>query len=262
MSGMEASGLEASGPEASGPEASDDDYDAAMGRMLARVRAARSDSVPAVLVAHAFIDGSGEEPDGEDAILVGGAGGVHLDTLRGFDYVALGHIHSARNCDASGCVRYSGSIYPYAFDDSAMSKTVDVITLEDGEVSVRREPIEVRRWVRVIDAKSFAQILNEAEHAPATRRDDYLMIRVTDTGPIEHALARLREYYPNALLQQPAIEAQATAVRFDGDARSIGVEEAFRAFYEHVYGEAISGMEETLLREILAEDTPQTGDLG
>ncbi len=51
-------------------EASDDDYDSAMRRMLARVHAARSGRAPAVLVGHAFIDGSGEEPDGEDAILV------------------------------------------------------------------------------------------------------------------------------------------------------------------------------------------------
>jgi len=70
-------------------------------------------------------------------------------------------------------------------------------------------------------------------------------------------VARLREYYPNALLQQPAIEVTAERIGFDGDAHRVGTEEAFRAFYRHVFDADMSQLEEELLREVLtADDEP------
>lgn len=230
-------------------------YDLAMDRVLARVRAARSGDGPSVLVGHAFVEGAGEEPEGEDAIVVGGAGTVRVATLAGFDYVALGHIHGARSLVRSGPpVRYAGSIYPYSFSEAGRAKSVDVVTFEDGVTHVRSVPVEARRRVRVIEDMSFEEVLDAAASVPAEERDDFVLVRVTDRGPIDHAVARLREFYPNALLQQPAIEITAERIGFDGDAHTVGTEEAFRAFYRHVYQADMSPLEEDLLREVLTED--------
>ncbi|MFO7544040.1 MAG: exonuclease SbcCD subunit D [Trueperaceae bacterium] len=230
-------------------------YDLAMDRVLQRVRAAFAGDGPSVLMGHAFVEGGGEEPDGEDAIAVGGAGTVRVATLAGFDYVALGHIHGARDLVRSGPpVRYAGSIYPYSFSEAGRAKSVDVVTFEDGATSVRRAPIEVRRRVRLIEDVTFEQVLDEAATVPQDERHDYVLVRVTDRGPIDHAVARLREFYPNALLQQPAIEVTAEGIGFDGDAHTVGTEEAFRAFYRHVYQVDMSPLEDDLLREVLNED--------
>lgn len=264
---------EAAAGEAAGREGKGDDpapwdpnasYDLAMERVLRRVRAARTEDRPSVLMAHAFVEGGGEEPEGEDAIVVGGAGTVRVATLAGFDYVALGHIHGGRDLVRSGSpVRYAGSIYPYAFSEAGSTKSVDVVTFEGGATSersvrsVRSVPIEVRRRVRVIEGVSFEQVLEGAATAPQDERHDYLLVRVTDRGPIDHAVARLREFYPNALLQQPAIEVTAERIGFDGDAHRVGTEEAFRAFYRHVFDADMSQLEEELLREVLtADDEP------
>ncbi len=108
------------------------DYAGAMQWVLGRVREARSPGVPAVLVGHAFVEGT-EEPEGEDAIQVGGAGGVPVSAFEGFAYVALGHIHGARKLGSSGEVRYSGSPYPYSFGEAGAEKSVTLVELaEDG----------------------------------------------------------------------------------------------------------------------------------
>jgi DNA repair protein SbcD/Mre11 len=235
-------------------------YDLAMDRVLGRVRAARSGDGPSVLMGHAFVEGAGEEPEGEDAIVVGGAGTVRVATLAGFDYVALGHIHGARDLVRSGPpVRYAGSIYPYAFSEAGRAKSVDVVTFDHGATHVRSVLLEARRRVRVIEGRSFEQVLDEAATVPADERDDFVLVRVTDRGPIDHAVARLREFYPNALLQQPAIEITAERIGFDGDAHTVATEEAFRAFYRHVYQVDMAPLEEDLLREVLTEDDDEDG---
>ena len=232
----------------------DADYDGAMRCVLERVRSARTAGAPAVLVGHAFVAGAGDEPEGEDAIQVGGAGAVAAATFEGFDYVALGHIHGARALDATGSVRYCGSLYPYAFGEAGTVKSVDVVDIGPAGATVRRVPIEASRRVRVIEGRTFAEVLAEAEAVPARERRDYVQVRVTDEGPIDHALQRLRELYPFALLQQPAGRAEAAAVAFQGDARTIGVEDAFRAFYRHVFGEELSGLEADVFRAALQDE--------
>ena len=96
----------------------------------------------------------------------------------------------------------------------------------------------------------------------APHPDDYLLVRVTDRDPIDHALARLREVHPHALLEQPVVEVRSEARRLAGDARTIRVEDAFLAFYESVFGEAPGELESEILRAVLAgedasgEDAP------
>ncbi len=271
------------------PVLGDFDYDAAMAWLLERAHAERSDDAPSLLLAHAFVDGAGDEPEGEEAILVGGAGGVRPGTLAGFDYVALGHLHGPRTLAATSTVRYAGSLYPYAFGEPN-EKSVTLVDLPErpgGEIAVRTAPLPVRRRVRLVSGLAFEEVIRaggaaRAVHDGATgdgdrdvgeagagaagaaaaegagdtgdvpHPDDYLLIRVTDRDPIDHALARLREVHPHALLEQPVIEVRSEARRLAGDARTIRVEEAFFAFYESVFGEAPGELEAEILRAVLA----------
>ncbi|HET8986633.1 MAG TPA: exonuclease SbcCD subunit D, partial [Trueperaceae bacterium] len=133
-----------------GEQIGDFDYGAAMDRTLGHVRRVRTTrSSPAVLVAHAFVSGAGDEPEGEDAISVGGAGGMPAGTLAGFDYVALGHIHRPFSLGGDG-VQYSGSLYPYSFSEAGQDKSVTLVELGagGGVLSVERLKLDAGRGVR------------------------------------------------------------------------------------------------------------------
>jgi exonuclease SbcD len=244
------------------------DYDAAMAVLLERARRARSGGAPSVLVAHAFVEGAGEEPEGEEAILVGGAGGVRAETLAGFDYVALGHLHRPRAV-AGPAVRYAGSLFPYAFGEPN-AKSVTLVELPEGggpPTSVREAPLPARRQVRIVRDASFDEVLEEgramrADPDRVARTDDYLLVRVTDREPIDHALSRLREVHPHALLEQPAIDVGAEARRLAGDVRTISPEAAFLEFYEAIYGQAPGQLERELLRAVLTGDEVVPADAG
>ena len=252
-----------SGANDGAPTATDDlgdvDYDAAMGWILSRARRHRTPAVPTVLAAHAFVEGAGEEPEGEEAILVGGAGGVRPGTLRGFDYVALGHLHRPRTLEGPAPVRYAGSLFPYAFGEPN-EKSVTLVDLPAGggpPSEIRAVPLPARRQVRIVDGKRFAEVIEEgrairADPDRAVRADDYLLVRVQDRDPIDHALARLREVHPRALLEQPVIDVRTEGRRLSGDVRTIRPEDAFLDFYESVYDAPPSELELEILRAVLS----------
>jgi len=239
---------------ADAPGIGDFDYAAAMDHTLGHVRRARS-SRPAVLVAHAFVAGAGDEPEGEDAISVGGAGGIPVATLAGFDYVALGHIHRPFSLGGEG-VQYSGSLYPYSFGEAGKDKSVALVEVSPrgGVVSVERLKLEATRGVRRLEGLTFAEVLAGAEREPAALRDHYTLVQVTDTDPLTDGLATVREWYQHAVLEQPLIAVPAWIPRLTGDYRTTTPEDALRQYYRHVFGEDMSEIEDEVLRAALGED--------
>ena len=242
------------------PELDDFDYDAAMRHLVERALGASRGTHPRVAIAHAFVAGSGEEDSSEDPIMVGGAGGVHASTLSAFDYVALGHLHAPHAASRHAHVRYAGSLYPYAFDEHP-AKSVTIAHWDDGATAgtrpeVRTVPLEVRRRVRVIANRSFADLLREGEalrSACDPRVDDYLMVSVTDRDPVPHAQARLNEVYPNAVFEQRWLDVAVDEAFDVPDPSRHSVEQVFEAFYTHVYGadERLGELERAVLRDAL-----------
>jgi len=238
-------------------ELDDYEYDGAMAWLLARAR--RDPNVPSVLLAHAFVAGAGAEPEGEDAVMVGGAGAVLPATLAGFDYVALGHLHVPRALPGFERVRYAGSPYPYAFGEDG-AKGVALVDLPDrpgGTVAVRQVPLPATRRVRVLADVAFDEALAAgaaARRAGDPRADDYLLLVVNDRGALAHALDRLREVHPFALLEQPVTDVQASGRTLPGDVRTLGLEELFRDFYRATFDDEPDALELDVLREALAAD--------
>src|SRR5439155_15150980 len=83
-----------------------------------------------VAVVHAFVAG-GESCDSERALAVGSSAEVGLRSMRGFDYVALGHLHRRQSL-GDGRVRYAGSPLAYSFSERAHTKGVWLIELDAG----------------------------------------------------------------------------------------------------------------------------------
>ncbi|MFO8051888.1 MAG: exonuclease subunit SbcD, partial [Thermoplasmatota archaeon] len=65
----------------------------ATGFLLEMVRERVDPSIPSILMAHAYTGREVMRSDSERELLVGGQGLVDPDMFRGFDHVALGHLH-------------------------------------------------------------------------------------------------------------------------------------------------------------------------
>jgi hypothetical protein len=105
------------------------------------------------------------------------------------------------------------------------AKSVEVVELSREHLEVRQVPLAVERQVRVIEGLSFEEVLALATSVEQKRRENYLLVRITDDGPIDHAIERLREVYPHAILEQPQARLSSEPIVLRGDAQTIRTEE-------------------------------------
>ena len=148
-----------------------------------------------VLVTHQFVTGA-RRSDSED-ITVGGADNVDAAVFDGFDYVALGHIHSPQNI-AAGRIRYCGTPLKYSFSEADQEKSVTVVTLrEKGEAEIRTVPLVPLRELR--ELRGTYMELTARSFYEGTDTSDYLHITLTDEDDVPEALGKLRVVYPNLM---------------------------------------------------------------
>jgi len=158
----------------------------AIGRME-RNRAHRS-----VLVTHQFVTGASRSESEE--ISVGGTDNVDADVFDGFDYVALGHIHSPQNC-GSERIRYCGTPLKYSFSEAKDQKSVTVAELrEKGDLTVRTVPLKPMRDLVELRG-TYNDLTRKAYYENTTWQADYTHITLTDEEDIPDAAAKLRTIY-------------------------------------------------------------------
>ena len=146
-----------------------------------------------VLVAHQFVTGASRSESEE--ISVGGLDDVSASVFECFDYVALGHLHSAQSL-CGGRVRYSGAPLCYAFSECDQEKGALLVELgAKGDVRARMLPIAPSRRMRRLRGP-FA-LLSDPQKSQATQ--DYVQITLTDEDDVPEAAGRLRELYPGLL---------------------------------------------------------------
>lgn len=189
-----------------------------------------------VLVTHQFITNATRSESEES---VGGTDNVDASVLSGFDYVALGHLHSAQFCE-NGRIRYSGTPLKYSFSEAADTKSVTVVTLgkkgEEPEIrTVDLKPIRDMRKIR----GTFDELTGVME-----RTDDYVQITLTDEDDIPNAMSRLRAIYPNAL------ELRYDNTRTRADAEIFGAEDAERKTPFELFAEFFLDRNNTEMTEV------------
>jgi exonuclease SbcD len=164
---------------------------AATERVVARLRAdAAARSLPTVLVAHSFVQGAAQTPDSERPIIVGTAGSVPPETLAGFDYVALGHLHAPQA--VSDGIRYSGSLLKYSFSEAAHEKSVVLVEVERGRAVQRTVPLGARRDVVRLRG-TLADLLRRDDLE--RHRSDLVEATLEDEGYVLDAKRRLQERF-------------------------------------------------------------------
>jgi DNA repair protein SbcD/Mre11 len=148
-----------------------------------------------VVVAHGWISG-GAASESERDITVGGVGQVPADTLAGFSYVALGHLHGQQTLAEN--LRYSGSPLPYSFSEATHRKGSWLVELDAiGIRRAERVPAPTYRKLSLLRGR-LADLLG----SPAYSKNEQDFVSVTLTDPVrpEGPMDALRVRFPHILV--------------------------------------------------------------
>ncbi|MEX2321679.1 MAG: exonuclease SbcCD subunit D C-terminal domain-containing protein, partial [Saccharospirillum sp.] len=134
---------------------------------------------------------------------------------------------------------YSGSLMKYSFSEVTQKKGVTRVDLPAaGEVAVTALPLTPNRDLRILEGE-FDTLMAEGKDDP--RRDDYLLVRLTDTRAILDTLNQLRQVYPYVLhLEKPGLAPDRPAQLASREQLKRTELELFADFFEQTQGEALS----------------------
>ena len=208
-----------------------------------------------VLVAHQFVVGGGQAPTlgGSESVNTQTVGLVEQISCRCFDlfdYVALGHIHSAQAVGRE-TVRYAGSPLKYSLSEVDHTKYATLITLgAKGQVDIRLEPLTPLRELRHLKGPMKKLLEN------VTDPDDFIYATLTDEDPIDNVMNVFQRYYPRTL--RIDFEQKGKGNPDEGDPvdyplPNMGFDEILGQFYRRFYGEDIPEEEMHLMREAAKE---------
>ena len=164
-------------------------YEEAMALLCEKIRATMNPNCRNILMAHAFVVDA-ELSESDRSARVGYATAVSKEVFRGFDYVALGHIHKPQIIDHH--IRYSGSPIKYSFGSEEQQEK-GVVLIDTDTMTQTFVPLPLLR-----DRKTVTGTYDEL----ITRTDlagDYLRLQVTDRYPGLELLSDLRQRFPYLL---------------------------------------------------------------
>lgn len=208
-----------------------------------------------ILVAHQFVTGEADPAiagsEGASVQNVGLIEKISCDSLKDFDYVALGHLHSPQKV-GYGNIRYSGSLLKYSLSEANSDKSVPVITVKDkGDMEIELVPLKPRRDLRHITGK-MEQLLSSEN---LTDTDDFMYVTLTDEDIINDAMSIIQQYYPNTV----RIDYRNSHTREIEDlsitdiAENKSFDELISDFYKMMYGSDISEEELEIMMSVARE---------
>ena len=178
-----------------------------------------------VLVAHQYV--SGAEVCESEMRLIGGVDQISLGVFEGFDYVALGHLHSPQQM-ANGRVCYAGSPMPYSLSEENQRKAAILAEIgRSGEIHIEKRSFEPLRRMRTVTGR-LAEVASPEQHS-----EDYVYAVLTDEELLLDPLGALRMTYPRLMgmrIRNSRTNEEAAVVEND-DAENLSPLEHFQTFY-------------------------------
>lgn len=216
---------------------------------IALEAAKRRENVRSVLITHQFVTGA-SRCDSED-ISVGGTDNVDVSCFDGFDYVALGHIHSAQSAGRD-TVRYCGTPLKYSFSEARQEKSITVVELES-EVKIRTVPLVPKRDLREIRG-TYMELTNRENYSSADK-NDYLHITLTDEEDVPDAMLKLRTIYPNIMRldYDNRRTRENREITIGGETDALSPFELFARFYEMQNNSPLTNAQEEMITRLLAD---------
>lgn len=211
-----------------------------------------------VVVAHGFFALTDRQGPGSDAlrteseVVVGGLDLVDAGLFRGFDYGALGHLHTPQQGGLPQ-LRYCGSPLAYSVSEEHQVKEVLSVTLGQKGSPPQVTPIllEPLRRVRTVRG-SLEELLAPTQGEFAS--DDYVLVEVLTESTLLGAADQLRNVYPHYLaIRYRSTLQQEVAVGANAQLARLSLEQAFEGFFREVTGRELTQEEQDLAGEIAAE---------
>ena len=207
-----------------------------------------------VLISHQFV--SGATTCESETLMVGGLDEIPAEVFAGYDYVAMGHLHSPQRIADN--VWYPGTLQRLSISELEQKKgalVVDVDPQAEPGSRVTVTPVQIDPLRRFEKLAGTLDELTDPAFVAAHDRDAYVYAALQDEQPNPLALMRLQEAWPYLVgLGYQALEARvqeaagaAAAVRSDDPAENI------REFYLAQTGQSLSPGQETLLETLLKE---------
>lgn len=203
-----------------------------------------------VLITHQFVTGASRS-DSEE-ISVGGTDNVDVSVFDGFDYVALGHIHSPQNC-GSQRVRYCGTPLKYSFSEAADIKSVTIAEFgEKGNLQIRTAALASMRDLVELKGK-YAEVAARSFYIGKTWQEDYVHITLTDEEDIPDAIGKLRTIYHNLMkLDYDNMRTRsATEIDAIADVERLSPLKLFADFYELQNNQPMSDWQMDFMTELI-----------
>lgn len=206
-----------------------------------------------VLVSHQFYVNGAKKPvrcDSEaPGLFVGGLDEISTELVSGFDYVALGHIHSPQNIEPH--IRYSGTPFPYSVSEAGQEKSLTVVELkEKGELQVKTVSLKPLHDVRVLRG-TLEEIVGL--HGGGMCHD-YVSIILTDEEVMEQPKEYLEHYYDHILqLQIDNSRVRQELAEEISDIQVLTPFDAFQAFFASTAGREMTQEELARFQKILRE---------
>lgn len=209
-----------------------------------------------VLVAHQFVAGRESDPklggsEGASVQNVGLVEKIGYDCFDAFDYVALGHIHSAQKVGREE-VRYSGSPLKYSLSEVNSEKSVTIIIMEKkGTVDIKLLPLKPKRDLRHITG-TMEKLLDK-KHIEDT--DDFIYVTLTDEDVINDAMGIFQQVYPNTVKidYDNSHTKEIEMVDITKIVKNKSFDELISDFYRQMYGCEISEDEMKIMRQVAEE---------
>ena len=218
-----------------------------------------------VLVSHQFYIGkSVPETCDSETISVGGLDQVSAEILRGFEYVALGHIHGAqdvaiKDADESMAeerrtprIRYCGTPLKYSVSEVKQEKTLTIVELfeKTEEVEVVTVPLRPLRDVK----KKRGKLQEILQSATREEREDYISVTLTDEIEPYKPKEQLQQVYDHIL----EINVDNTRTRLqlaDFDSHMVLKDPMtnFEEFYQEIQGKELSEKEREIVKHVITE---------
>ncbi len=205
-----------------------------------------------ILITHQFVTGS-SRTESED-ISVGGSDNVDADIFKGFDYVALGHIHRSQCCD-SEYIRYCGTPLKYSFSESKDIKSITMLDIkEKGNIKLDFIPLTPLRDMVEIKG-SYNELMLKSFYENTSLTDDYVHITLTDEEDIPDVITKLRVVYKNIMKLDYDNQRtkKSSEINLINDMESKSPLELFDTFYELQNGKHLSDTQRVFLKNIIEE---------
>lgn len=130
----------------------------------------QNENVPILATGHLYASGVTLCGENQNNIYMGNIENIEAEKFPTiFDYVALGHIHTAQPIAKLRHVRYSGSLIPLSFKENKDKKSVTIIDFnqkkEDGTPSIKLEEVPKDKLRQLLlvegnEAEVIAQLMN------------------------------------------------------------------------------------------------------